>query len=220
MGYCYVFIDESGNYDFSPRGTRHWVLTSIIVEDVHPGVFELYDLKHRLIDLGTNIEYFHAAEDRQAVRDEVFNIIKGLTTIRADCLVVQKRMVAPKLRPMDRFYPEMVEQLLKYPFDPRGIDITRYDKVFFFFDRAGATNRLQQALVAGVKKYLSRHLRKVPYEICMHSSASHHYLQIVDYISWAVFVKWERNELRPYGEIQHLLKREFDMFRHGSIVWY
>ena len=79
MAYLYVFIDESGNYDFSPTGTRHWVLTSAMTDDVHPGVVDLYDLKHKLIDQGTNLEYFHAAEDRQAVRDEVFGIIKQLT---------------------------------------------------------------------------------------------------------------------------------------------
>ena len=94
MAYCYVFIDESGNYDFSRSGTKNWVLTSAITEDVHPGVTELYDLKHKIIDLGTNLEYFHAAEDRQAVRNEVFAIIKNLSNIRVDSLIVEKRKVA------------------------------------------------------------------------------------------------------------------------------
>ncbi len=45
MAYCYVFIDESGNYDFSNSGTEYWVLTSLITEDIHPGVLQLYDLR-------------------------------------------------------------------------------------------------------------------------------------------------------------------------------
>lgn len=219
MGYCYVFIDESGNYDFSPSGTKTWVLTSVITEDIHPGVGELYDLKHKLIDLGTNLEYFHEAVDRQAVRDEVFQVIKGLSNIRVDSLIVEKRKTAPTVRPLNRFYPEMVEHLLQYPFDSRGIDIGKYDKVIFFFGRVSAQKKQQQALVAGVKKYLSRHLKGKPYEICMHSSASHHYLQIVDYLSWAIYVKWERGELRPYNEIRQLVKSEFPIFQRGHTVW-
>ena len=86
MAYCYIFIDESGNYDFSPTGTNNWVLTSLITEDVHPGLLELYDLKHELIDLVTDIEYFHAAEDRQVVRNKVFEIIRNLPNLRVDSL--------------------------------------------------------------------------------------------------------------------------------------
>ena len=220
MAYCYVFVDESGNTDFSNSGTEYWVLTSLITEDIYPGVMELYDLKHKLIDLGTDIEFFHASEDRQAVRDEVFGVVKGLGNIRADSLIVHKRMTAPTVRPMERFYPEMVEQLLKYPFDPRGIDIKKYEKVLFFFDRAASTKKQQKALVAGIKTYLAHHLAGIPYSICMHASASHHYLQIVDYLSWAMYVKWEKKELRPYGEVGHLFKSEFPIFRRGNMVWY
>ena len=212
MANCYIFIDESGNYDFSPKGTKYWVLTSLITEDLHPGLLELYDLKHELIDLGTDIEYFHAAEDRQVVRDKVFEIIRGLPNLRVDSLIVDKRKVAPEIRPLHRFYPEMVGHLLRYPLDPQGIDIQRYEKVFIFFDRAVSARKQQQALVAAVKQYLSQHLKGVNYHITMHSSASHHYLQMVDYLSWAMYVKWERNELRPYSQVSHLFKSEFPIW--------
>lgn len=112
MAYCYVFIDDSGNYDFSPNGAKHWVLTSLITEDIRPGLLELSDLKHELIDLGTDIEFFHAAEDRQAVRNRVFDILRRLPNIRVDSLIVDKRKAAPEIRPLDRFYPEMVDHLL------------------------------------------------------------------------------------------------------------
>ena len=216
----YIFIDESGNYDFSPKGTKYWVLTSLITEDLHPGLLEFYDLKHELIDLGTDIEYFHAPEDRQAVRDKVFNIIQRLSNLRVDSLIVDKTKVAPGIRPLHRFYPLMVENLLRYPLDPRGIDIQSYEKVFIFFDRAVSARNQQQALVAAVKQYLARHLKGVNYHITMHSSASHHYLQMVDYLSRAIYVKWERNETRPYSQIYHHIKSEFPIFENGSIAYY
>ena len=73
-------------------------------------------------------------------------------------VIVEKRMAAPAIRLMERFYPEMVENLLKYPFDPRGIDVQRYEKILIFLDRAGSTKKRQQALVAGIKRYLASHL--------------------------------------------------------------
>ena len=58
MAYLYVLIDESGNYAFSSKGTSYLVLTSLMTTDVSLGVMELYELKHRLIDLGADIEIF------------------------------------------------------------------------------------------------------------------------------------------------------------------
>ena len=217
MAYLYVFIDESGNYVFSNRGTNYLVLTSLITTDMTQCVMELYGLKHRLIDLGTDIEYFHASEDRQAVRDEVFKIIGNLDSAkcRADTLIVRKRRTNAKLQRMSRFYPQMIGDLLKYPFNARGLDAQQFDKVFIFLDRASAKQSEREVIKKAVKLYIARHLGKVPYVICMHQSCSHPYLQIVDYVSWAIFVKWERNELRPYQKIQHLIKSEFDIFKDG-----
>ncbi len=100
------------------------------------------------------------------------------------------------------------------------MDASRFSKVFIFMDRASARASEREALKKGVKEYLSRHLRGVPYVICMHDSASHHFLQIVDYLSWAIYVKWERGETRPYDTVRHLVRSEFPIFRFGSADWY
>lgn len=220
MAYLYVFVDEGGNYDFSRKGTAHWVLTSLLATDIQPAVMELYDLKHKWIDLGADLEYFHASEDRQAVRDEVFSILVKCDHLRIDSVVVEKRKAAPSIRPLNQFYPMMVRNLLRYPFHSRGLDITAFDKVLIFADRAHATRRQQKVLLKALKAHLKPHLSGVPYEICMHASMSHPYLQLVDYANWSIYVKWERNETRPYNSIKHMLKSEFPIFAHGTTIWY
>jgi len=220
MNYLYAFLDVSGNYDFSPAGTMSIVITSTLCGDINPGVLELHAVKHEVIDQGIDIEYFHAAEDRQPVRDRVFNVISGLTHLRIDSIIVEKSKVDPNLRPLNRLYPTMVEYLLQYPFDPRGIDVTRFDKVLIFMDRESARAREKEALTKAVKLSLARHLRGVPYTLSMHSSASHPYLQIVDYCSWAVYVKWERGEIRPFNQIKNLVKSEFLIYQNKKAKWY
>jgi len=220
LSYLYVFIDESGNRDFSPTGTKYWVATSLLTTDVSQALVQFYDLKHHIIDLGGDIEEFHASEDRQAVRNMVFPLIGSLQNVRVDSVIVEKRKVAPSIRPLGRFYPMMIEKLLKYPFDPRGIDVSRFSKVFIFMDRVSAPATEREALKKAIKVYLARHLRGVPYVICMHDSASHHWLQMVDYLCWAIYVKWERGEIRPYEAVRHLTQSEFSIFRYGYTDWY
>jgi hypothetical protein len=55
---------------------------------------------------------------------------------------------------VDRFYPAMVDHLLQYSLNSHGIDIKRYEKVFFFFDRIGSTRNQQQGLAATVKIFI------------------------------------------------------------------
>ena len=220
MANLYVFVDESGNYDFSPRGTKYWVLASFITTDVCLGLVDLHELKHRVIDSGIDIEMFHASEDRQSVRDMVFSVISKLEGARADAVVVEKRKAAPSIRDLNRFYPLMVENLLKYALNQRDVIASNFEKVFVFLDRAATRKREKEVLKKGVKEYLARHLGDVPYVICMHSSASHYCLQVVDYVCWSVYVKWERGETRPFDRVRHLLKSEFPIFRFGSVNWY
>lgn len=220
MNYLYVFIDVSGNYDFSITGTKCLVITSLLCTDINPGVLDLYALKHSVIDKGIDIEYFHASEDRQDVRNGVFDIISDLGHLRIDSIIVDKSKTDPLLRPLNSFYPTMLEYLLQYPFDPRGIDVSRFDKVFIFMDRESSHISEREALKKAVKLSLARHIQKVPYIICMHSSVSHPYLQIVDYCSWAIYVKWEKGELRPFHKIRNLTKSEFRVYRNKRIKRY
>ena len=220
MNYLYVFIDVSGNYDYSPTGTMSLIITSTLCTDINPGVLELYAVKHEVIDQGIDIEYFHAAEDRQPVRDKVFDVISGLTHLRIDSIIVEKSKIDPKLRPLNKLYPTMVEYLLQYPFDPRGIDVTRFDKVLIFMDRESTRAKEKDAITKAVKLSLARHLRGIPYALSMHSSASHPYLQIVDYCSWALYVKWERGETRPFNKIKNLVRSEFLIYRNKKAKWY
>lgn len=220
MKYLYVFIDVSGNYDFSSSGTKYLALTSILCTDLSRGTLELYELKHKVIDEGVDLEYFHAAEDRQVIRNRVFDILSTLDHLRIDSIIIEKRKTAPSLRPLRRFYPMMIENLLKYPFDPRGIDVRSFDKVFIFMDRESARPSQREALKKAIRLYIARHLGNVPYVLCMHRSGTHSYLQLVDYCSWAIYVKWERGEYRPYQKIAQLISSEFPIFRYGLVFWY
>ncbi len=72
----YVFLDEGGNLDFGPNGTRLFTLTAIAMRV--PSCFDaaLAALKFELLESGEMTkEYFHATEDLQFVRNRVFSIV-------------------------------------------------------------------------------------------------------------------------------------------------
>jgi hypothetical protein len=57
----YIFLDEAGNFDFSPGGTKYFTFTGVSKERPFLAYQELTELKYDIIEGGTNIEYFHAS---------------------------------------------------------------------------------------------------------------------------------------------------------------
>lgn len=75
----FVFVDESGNLDFSPSGTNQYVLAAVATTDPLFSASELQKLKYEHLKSGDmDVEFFHASEDRQFVRDGVIATINGL----------------------------------------------------------------------------------------------------------------------------------------------
>jgi hypothetical protein len=181
---------------------------------------ELHRLKNEILNGGLDIEYFHASEDRQDIRNRVFDIIANLVCIRIDSIIIRKDKANPAIRSLNRLYPQMIEHLLKYPFDTKGINVKQFDRVLIFMDRETSKLSEQEALKKAVKTYLAHHLKGINYAIFMHSSASNPYLQIVDYCSWAIYVKAERGESRPFTRIKNIVYSEFDIFRLSEKTYY
>lgn len=173
---------------------------------------QLSELKYDLLEEGTNIEYFHAAEDKQAVRNRVFEIIEAsLNTLRIDTLVVDKSKITPLSQSIERFYPEMLGRLLRRLFSSMRADL--HDDIVIVTDSL-PVKKQRKAVEKAVKKTLSRSLPEgLRYRMLHHASKSNFGLQVADYCNWAIFRKWERNDTRSYDLIKDALKselREFD----------
>ena len=85
----FVYVDESGNLDFTSSGTAHYVLAAVATTDPFYSASELQKLKYNYLDNGkANIEYFHASEDRQFVRDDVLSIIKEILAIKLIFVII------------------------------------------------------------------------------------------------------------------------------------
>gem|GEM_PF-3209631 len=73
----FVFLDEGGNFDFSKNGTQYFTITSVATTRPFTFATPLIDIRCSLLETGIGLEYFHASEDKQPVRDQVFNVISA-----------------------------------------------------------------------------------------------------------------------------------------------
>ena len=218
----YIFLDESGNLDFSPKGTRYFVLTAVCTKRPFPAVHALDAYKHDCLEdfqHRLDKEYFHCAEDNRYVRQRVFGLIgTSLDDMRIDSIIVEKSKTWTSLRQDKRFYPRMLGILLKW--------ILRKElklgakKVLVITDKLPIKQK-RQAVEKACKLSLTHNLpRNVKHRIVHHESRSHYLLQVADYCCWAMFRKWERGDVASYNLIAPAIRSEFDVFRTGTTHYY
>ena len=217
--HLYIFLDEAGNLDFSAKGTKYFQLAALTKERPFNAYKELTELKYDLVELGTNLEYFHASENAQPVRNRVFEIIRrNLQDVRIDALIVEKRKTGPALQPVERFYPQMLGYLLRYILAQH--DLNLFKEVIVITD-ALPLKKKKDAIEKAIRQTLAHMLpANARYRVLHHESKSNFDLQIVDYCNWALFRKWKDNDLRSYQVIAPAVCSEFDIFRSGSSFYY
>ncbi|MBA3065764.1 DUF3800 domain-containing protein [bacterium] len=222
----FIFVDESGNFDFSFSGTKYFILTSVSTLIPHKKD-RLEEIKYKSLKNGIEIEYFHATEDKQRVRDEVFEFIGTLPDIEIDSIVIQKNKANPVLyeeksglrtkHKGDVLYEKVLMTLLSYIF-------CRYDKNknikrAIVILSSIFTRDKRNLIIKTTKKYFKQNVH-IPAYIYFHDCKSDKNSQIADYCSWAIYKKWEHGELRPHKVIGSKIKSEFDMFARGSDIYY
>ncbi|HVA37210.1 MAG TPA: DUF3800 domain-containing protein [Candidatus Dormibacteraeota bacterium] len=217
----YVFLDESGNFDFSPTGSKYFILTAVITTDPLQGVADVLAWRHHVLTLertmlGTrkprDYTHFHCTEDAQYARDGMFRIIAGLQ-IEAYSVVVQKNKANPSIRTDHVFYEKVFKGLVPYIVRRHGSEYA-----FHIFASEINVRRKRAALMSSLKGILNE--EKVQYNLHLHPNHSHHLLQVSDYVCWAVARKWETGDSRPHASVAAKIRSEFDLFARGTTTYY
>lgn len=212
----YLFFDESGNLDFSLNGTKFYCFGGLTTRDPVALTHTLTELRYQLTSEGTGLEAFHAAEDKQLIRNRVFDAIAKVGGFDFDAVIIEKRKANPVLHEVARFYPQFAGYLLKHVFrrynDPA-------ERIVVITDRL-PVKRHREAVEKTFKQFIKQELGERPFSIVHHSTAAHACLQAADYCMWAVYKKWNLGDVRSYDLVRRFVKSEFDIFRTGSEYFY
>jgi hypothetical protein len=208
----YIFVDEAGDMDFSSKGSRHYMFNFLVKKrpfNLHEYISSYrYALLERNLDPlnGTrlDIEAFHAHKDNKYIKEELFNIISTFNkeSVKVYSYILEKPKVEPtKREEKDRFYIDNLNYSIQRLLDKLEID-TNFIIITDRLPVQKNKNKMVGALKKGIHKYIKVNNLKIRYDIFHHSSASSANLQIVDYISWAIFRKYEMKQDNYYKWIE------------------
>lgn len=212
----FVFIDESGNFDFSQKGTDHFVMAGVAALAPLDSAAEMQALRYHLLAEGVDVSGFHAAEDRQFIRDRVFRTFESIESVKAHAIYGDKHRAAPRLQSDSQIHALFGRALIRYFL--RVFDASDYRRVVVVFDQA--LTKKKQGDFHGVIKPELKALGK-PFHVYFQKMVTDMNGQIADYVAWSKFVQLERNELRPWRSLDSTLRpSDFDIFRSGTTLYY
>ena len=214
----YIFVDESGDMNFTQTGSKHYMFNFLVKKrpfKLHEYISNYrYELLEKnldpLIGRRLNIEYFHAHNDNKHIKNALFELISTFDeeSVKVYSYILEKVKVQPQKRKIkedfyiDNLIYSIAKLLEKLEINNNFIIIT---------DNLPVTqNRKKQekALKMGVAKYLEENNIHIRYDIFHHCSASSANLQIIDYIGWAIYRKYEKKDDSYYQKIKRYILEE------------
>jgi hypothetical protein len=201
---AFLFVDESGDFDFGRTGSRYFLFGVLSTSD--PAAFEaaLTKVRYALLEEGHEIECFHATEDRQVVRDRVFSTISEASRFDLDFLIIEKAGIPEEFRDPAHFYPRLATSLITRVLERySGTD----ERIIVITDRI-PVKRQRNAVEKAFKTSIRQTLGDRTFTILHHASSAHAALQVVDYCVWAVQRKLRNGDERSYQLIADWIRTE------------
>lgn len=192
----FIFIDESGNFDFTERGTRYFVMAGVATLTPLRSALAMHELRYKLLSDGVDVRGFHASEDKQTVRNTVLAALAGLSNVRGHVIYGDKRQAPRALHSDSALHTLFGRSLITHFL--HAFDDTDYEKVVVIFDQA--LTRKKQGDFHGILKPELKSIRK-RFHLYFHPMVADMNGQIADYMAWSKFVSLEREEMRPWTSL-------------------
>lgn len=222
--YCY--LDEAGDFNFSPTGSAFYLYTALVTRDPFPLCEGLLRAKYTLVMSGRpfskshrNNDYFHASEDSPETRELGFaTLAKHLGSVAIYTVVIQKNKVDPEMRDQRAFFTAVIKRLIEEVLAAELDEDTEH--VCLISDRIPVQKK-SSAIVGSVKKSLRTRLEEgVGFSFVQMDSKSDFGLQAADYCSWAIYRTWTTGECTYRNLIEGAVASETDLLADRKTVYY
>ncbi len=216
MTRLFMFADEAGDFEFSkkPNVSKYFILVTIVMDncDVGHALVQLQrDLAWQGLPLG---DYFHAATDKQVVRNAVFaEICKHPFQIQAT--VMEKSKAQPQVR---RDRPRFYQYGWYYHFRHRASKVLGAASEMLIVTASLGSKAERLTFEGAVKDVLSQTVPKLKHSANFCPAAADPCLPVADYCAWAIQRKWESGgkDQRSYDLVKDRITHEYDLWEKGT----
>lgn len=205
-GTLFLYLDESGNFDFAKTGTPYFIMTCLVSRRPFKACHDLMDYKYDCFEQGVTLKKFHACDDNRTTRDAVYSIISNhQNRYAAYSIHVDKNNLPEELKDPGVLYANVFEWIMREVFS-KEIDKTIKRVVVVTDDIPKEAKKRQ--IVKPLKSLIKHYAEQMGVEAKLehYPSESDFNLQIADYACWAFMRKETGKGDRPYDGIERMFQ--------------
>lgn len=207
---AYIFLDESGDLGFKKTSSRWFLFTIALtseprsLERVTKKIWRKLRRKHK------HIGELHASNEKDITRERMLKALNEIKDLKILCTVLNKEKVYVDLQNQKNYLYNYTANVLLERLHKSGV-IKDKESLYLYIDSKDTKKALRENFV----NYLLNSMKKrrdCRFDIQLVASHENKSLQAVDFLSWAIFRKYEREDFRFYEIIKDKIVDERLLF--------
>ncbi len=205
-----IFLDESGDLGFKKTSSRWFLFTIALVsrprtlERVIKKVWKPLKKKHK------KLGELHASQEKDITRKRVLKMLSEVSDLKVLCVILNKQKVYIDLQNQKNYLYNYTANVLLDRLHTKEV-LPTGEPIHLYIDRKDTKKQLRENFIG----YLTTSMRKRredPFNVTLHASHENKSLQAVDFISWAIFRKYEHGNYEFYEIIKSKIVDERLLF--------
>lgn len=206
----HIFLDESGDLGFGEHSS-HWFILTMVLTANHRQIEKCVKKTHRdLKKKYKKVGELHAYHVDATTKKRLLRRLAEVEDLQILCIILNKKKVYVDLQNQKNYLYNYTANILLDRLHNKSL-ISNQEKIRIVIDQR-ETNKF---LKKNFENYLTDNLVKRgnnSFEIKIRPSHAEKCLQAVDFVSWSMFRKYERNDYEYYEIIKNKVIEENLLF--------
>lgn len=206
----YIFLDESGDLGFSEKSSKWFLFTIAMISDVRALERVVKKIWRPLRKKHKKLGELHAYHADNITRTRLIRGLAEISDLKVVSVILNKTKVHVDLSNQKNYLYNYTANILLDRLHSNGL-LKDHEKIELYIDRKDTKKKLRDNLI----QYLTSSMNDrghVHFSVKLHSSQDNKSLQAVDFISWALFRKYEKGDYEFYELIKSKIVDERLLF--------
>lgn len=203
-------MDESGDMGFSDKSSKWFLFTLAIVDNERSMERVIKKVWKTIRKKNKHVGELHASQEKDITINRVLQLLSEIPDLRVVTIILNKKKVHLDLREQKNYlYNYTANIVLDRLINTRILD--KNQTLSLFVDRKDTKKNLRDNFISYITEAMhQREHRK--FKMTLTASQENKCIQAVDFISWAIFRKYERGDFEYYEIIRNKIIDEKLLF--------
>lgn len=207
---AYIFLDESGDLGFKKSSSKWFIFTIAMVDSPRSLERAVKKVWRPLKKKHKRLGELHASHEKDITKKRMLKYLNEIAELKVLCAILNKKKVYVDLQNQKNYLYNFTANILLDRLHNKEI-IKSDEPIHLFIDRKDTKKVLRENFI----NYLVNSMKKRRdgiFKVELHTSHENKSLQAVDFISWAIFRKYEQGDYQYYEIIRNKITDERLLF--------